>query len=329
MIPRFRSPLTLVWEITDSCNLACVHCRAACDGLRAVRRDEAVESYLLDYVAREKVFVVNISGGEPLLHPDLAGIVARLTADGVHVGVSTNGFLWPRNSERLIAAGLRYVQISLDGPPEVHNRIRRNPQAYDAAIAGLRDARRHGIRTQMNTVLSRLSAPHLDWIYALASELEVQLHVRRFIPVGTGKVNRELIPGPEEHLALIRRLVELQSRGAVQMDIEEPLTARLLPAGERPQMGCGAGTTQIGIAMNGDIFPCIFFRHPIGNVLREGLDAAWPGDPLLESIRDRDTAACSNCHLAAACGGCRACAPTPFADDPLCPRVTALAGDRE
>lgn len=324
MIPRFRSPFTLVWEITDSCNLACLHCRSACDGIKSVRRNRLVEARVLDYVVRERVFVVNLSGGEPLLHPDILDLTSHLSGRGVQVGVSTNGFLWSRLGEGLVQAGLEYVQVSLDGPESVHNRIRGNRHAFTVALSALESARRMGIRAQMNTVLSALVVPHLEEMYELARDLGVALHVRRFIPTGTGERNQQLIPGPEEHMKLLQRLVGLWRRGEVNMDIEAPLAALVLRPDERPAMGCGAGTTQIGISMDGDVYPCIFLRAALGNLLKRDLDDIWRGSRLLQNIRDRDTVACSQCSLADACGGCRACAPTPYQDDPLCPRAARL-----
>lgn len=323
MIPVFKAPFVVVWEITDSCNLCCLHCRASCDGIRRVTRNKEVERFVLDYVARNHVFVVNISGGEPLVHPELVELVRDLSDSGVHVGVSTNGLLWRRLGERLVAAGLKYVQISLDGPPEVHNRIRGNRHAFDGAVAALRSARAQGIQVQMNTVLSRLVAPHLEWVYNFAQQLDVKLHVRRLIPIGSATINATILPSPEEHMALLRKLVALRERGLVEMDIEDPLAALVTPIGLRPNVGCGAGSSQIAITMDGDILPCVFFRHCVGNVLVDGLDSIWTSDSVLRSIRQRESPGCHACGLAASCGGCRACARTPYDDDPLCPAIPA------
>lgn len=319
MIHRFRAPLTMVWEITDSCNLACLHCRTTCDGPGEVRRNQDVERFVEAYVERQRVFVVNLSGGEPLLHPGVVDLVGRLTRCGAQVGLSTNGLVWSRLASELAAAGLAYVQVSIDGPEPVHRQIRGHPGAYEAAVDAVRSARALGLRAQINTVLTSVCVPHLEALYELAASLDAVWHVRRFIPTGTGLRNPELAPSPHDHARLLRRLLKLQRQGAVDMDIEDPLNVRLRPRDQRPALGCGAGSTQLGISMNGDVYPCIFFRRPIANVLRDDLDAVWCGDALLESIRTRDNPACRDCSLAASCGGCRACAGEPFGDDPLCP----------
>ena len=164
--------------------------------------------------------------------------------------------------------------------------------------------------------MSTVSIPHIDYIYALAKELNVTLHCRRFIPVGTGARNRHLILPPQDHIAILRKLLNFQKHNEVDIEIEDPIVAKLTKS--RPQIGCGAGTTQLGVSTNGDIFPCIFFREPIGNILQDNMTKLWEDSKLLKSIRNRDTINCRKCIIADSCGGCRACAPTPFSDDPMC-----------
>lgn len=320
LIRPFRAPFTVVWEVTDSCNLSCLHCRTGCEGPGPVRRNEAVEQVVERYLVREQVFVVNLSGGEPLLHDGIVDLVRRLSGHGVRVGLSTNGLLWPRLARDLVAAGLAYVQVSIDGPEPVHRRIRGAPGAYEAAVSAVRSARKLGLRTQVNTVLTTASIPHLEAMYVLVASLGADWHLRRFIPTGSGRRNSALLPDPAGHVELLRQLLAMRERGGVDIDIEDPLVTRLLPRDQRPAIGCGAGSTQLGISMDGDIYPCIFFRTPVGNVLRHDLDAIWRTDALLASMRTRDTPACRGCALAASCGGCRACAPDAFGDDPLCAR---------
>lgn len=314
----FRSPFCVVWEITDSCNLSCVHCRASCENSQKIRRNRVVEELVLDYVLKEKVFVVNLSGGEPLLHPEIVQITDFLTTQGVWVGISTNGLVWGKFARRLCDVGLRYIQVSVDGPANIHNHIRGNPLSYNKAIETLLSAKSLGLKTQINTVISRLTAPFLEDMYNLAEQVDASLHFRRFIPTGRGLENKKIMLAKDEHHLLIDKMIELQNRGRVDIDIEDPLIITAKPVIDKTAIGCSAGVTQIGISTSGDIYPCIFFRMAVGNITDKSFSEIWNHSEILKALRCRSIQPCSECVFSRNCGGCRACATAYDKEDPYC-----------
>jgi Fe-coproporphyrin III synthase len=100
--------------------------------------------------------VLILSGGEPLMHPDILPIAARAKAMGFYVGLSSNGTLIDRgNIDRIGELDLDYVGISLDGMRDVHDRFRRRAGAFDEALNGVRLCLESGIRVGLRFTLTR------------------------------------------------------------------------------------------------------------------------------------------------------------------------------
>ena len=145
-----RPDLTyLFWESTLRCNLKCAHCGSSCEP--TARVDElSTEQVLgiLDTIGEDfdtsRIFV-SITGGEPLLRPDLFEVVQRLTDLGMESCIVTNGtLLTPERAARLVAAGMRTVSISLDGVEAEHDAVR-GEGSFARALAGVTAAREAGI----------------------------------------------------------------------------------------------------------------------------------------------------------------------------------------
>ena len=102
------------------CNLSCAYCNEYDDVSKPVPLDEMIRR--IDHLARLGTSIITISGGEPLLHPDLDEIIARIRHHGRMAGMITNGYLlMPERIQRLNKAGLDHLQISIDNvqPDEI------------------------------------------------------------------------------------------------------------------------------------------------------------------------------------------------------------------
>ena len=133
---RLHSLPILALVVHTACNCRCVMCdiwkaNAAGRGLS----DEALAAHI-DAIRRLRVRRVMVTGGEPLLHSNLWALCDRLRAEGVAITLVTTGLLAARSAPA-IAARIDTVVISLDGPPAVHDRIRRVPGAFDKIEAGV------------------------------------------------------------------------------------------------------------------------------------------------------------------------------------------------
>jgi AdoMet-dependent heme synthase len=317
MLPTFISPFCVVWEITDTCNLNCKHCRAS--RIKGnVRRNEIVEEIVLQELIKNRVLVVNISGGEPLLHPKCIEYVKYFSDNGIFVGLSTNGILFPKYGKELKDANIGFVQFSLDGSPEIHNTLRGRKDAFEKSIIAAKYAKDLGIKTQFNTVLTSTNLKCIDYLVNIGEKYGIELHFRRFVPVGFGKENQQLIPDKDEYKEAIVKLLRLQNEKELQILIEEPLISLWSKGENTPQIGCGAGITQLGIDTDGNTYPCIFYRTSVGNILESKLSDIWNNSELLNTLRSRNYGECKACKLKDSCGACNACTPNLLGNDIFC-----------
>jgi len=138
----------VAWEVTRSCNLACAHCRASsvC-GPYEGELDTAACLRLLDEIAAFSSPVIILTGGEPLLRPDIWEIAAYGDRKGLRMVMATNGTMVTEDiAKKMLAAGIRRVSVSIDGPDaESHDRFRRVTGAFAGALAGIEAMQRAGV----------------------------------------------------------------------------------------------------------------------------------------------------------------------------------------
>jgi len=132
----------VIWNLVRRCNLTCKHCysiSADKDFPGELGTDEVFA--VMDDLKRFRVPVLILSGGEPLLRPDIYAIAQRAKDMGFYVGLSSNGTLIDEhNIERIAAIGFDYVGVSLDGIAATHDRFRRMDGAFEASLRGIRSA---------------------------------------------------------------------------------------------------------------------------------------------------------------------------------------------
>ena len=145
---ELTAPLYVAWQITNECNLACLHCIEE-SGPGKAYKDELTteEAYtIIDQLVKAEVPYVSFSGGEPMVRPDFFGMVERITTGGVGLKIETNGhYLTPENCKKLKDLGVKAVQVSLDGAtPASFNKMRVHGR-YDKALEGIKNLRDAGV----------------------------------------------------------------------------------------------------------------------------------------------------------------------------------------
>jgi len=147
------APLYVAWQITNECNLACLHCIEESGPGKAFRdelsREEALR--IIDDLMDHEVPYLSLSGGEPMLHPHFFEMVERVTARGCQLKIETNGhFLTPEASRRLKAREVKAVQVSLDGASSAtFGRMRVRGQ-FDRTLEGIRNLVAAGVPVEIN-----------------------------------------------------------------------------------------------------------------------------------------------------------------------------------
>ncbi|MDA8164972.1 MAG: radical SAM protein [Desulfobacteraceae bacterium] len=321
------------WHLTERCNLRCRHCYQT-----GRRQDELATAEALAFIdeAAETVAAwsglyglqfassFSITGGEPLLRPDLFELLAAMRARGFGVNLLSNGTLIDRGkAERLRELGVGAVQVSLEGPPAVNDAVR-GAGSFEAAVRGVKHLAAAGLAVTLNMTLSRLNAGAFEEMPGLAASLGARrLGFARLVPAGRGRglLGDALTPGELERL--YRRIAALPEQG-VELVCGDPLFARFREEttaedqGDIPVAGCAAGLSGFTVVPNGTVMPCRRLPIPIGSIKEDSIRELWASAPLLERLRDRGRyqGACGDCPRWALCRGCRAVAYA-FAGDPL------------
>jgi radical SAM protein with 4Fe4S-binding SPASM domain len=258
---------------------------------------------------------LSITGGEPLLRPDLPLIIDASVQKGFEVYILSNGTLISGEMAKTFAAlGTKGVQVSIEGPEKIHDSIR-GTGSFRSAINGVRNLLEAGIIVTLNATLSRLNAGFFMDMVGLASSLGVHmLGFSRLVPSGRGAglIDKMLDIGEVKNLY---EKIHSISAGPLKIVSGDPLFGQMDCPGDTVTGavmtgGCAAGLSGFTILADGTITPCRRLPVPIGNIRRDSLREIWATSPVLEQLRDRTgyKGKCGTCPRWASCRGCRAIA---------------------
>ena len=190
-----RSPPgpVVIWNLVRRCNLTCKHCysiSADRDFPNELSTDQVFK--VMQDLKRFKVPVLILSGGEPLLRPDIFDIAHRAKAMGFYTALSTNGTLIDEsNIDSIAAVGFDYLGISIDGIQQTHDRFRRMEGAFDASIQGLRLCRDRNIKVGLRFTMTRDNADELPQLLDLMDREAVdKFYFSHLNYAGRGNKNR-------------------------------------------------------------------------------------------------------------------------------------------
>jgi MoaA/NifB/PqqE/SkfB family radical SAM enzyme len=193
-------PVHVVWEITLACNLKCQHCGSRAGRPRADELTTAEALDLVDQLAALGTREMTLIGGEAYLRRDWIDIVRRCRDHGMRTAIQTGARnLTDARLDQAVAAGLQGLGVSIDGLPELHDRVRGVPGSYDQAISALRRAKARGLDVSVNTQIGPETPAHLpelmDRIIAAgATHWQIQLTVA----MGNAVDNPDLLLQPAD-----------------------------------------------------------------------------------------------------------------------------------
>jgi len=257
-----------------------------------------------------------VTGGEPFLRSDFSAILSALSQRGFDTYILTNGTLISRKRARELAdLGVRGVQISLEGPEQIHDSIR-GTGSFAASMNGIHNIVNSGIELTLNTTLSEINAPYFMDMINLSSALGAQkLGFSRLVPSGGGKqlINRMLSRTVVEDL--YRKIFSLNT-GDLKIVTGDPVASQYRSPEQAaygssdPSGGCAAGVSGLTILPDGTVTPCRRLPIPIGNVRTDSLREIWASSDVLNSLRNKALyqGKCGDCSRWASCRGCRAIA---------------------
>lgn len=338
---RTRKPI-VVWNITRTCNLRCIHCYADSHPQQYPGELTKEQCFaVVDDLAAYGANALLLSGGEPLLHPHLAEILERATQKGLKVTISTNGTrITPEWAARFKEWGVAYVGISLDGIGGVHDRFRGVEGAFKAAIHGFHCCEEVGQKTGLRLTLTRNNVQSMQDILGFIEQENIpRVCFYHLVPSGRGVDVAAL--RPEEARAAMDMLIERADAWHAAGSKRELLTVtqpadgiyillRQLregsPLAEQTYRllswnGGGANSSGRGIAnidTQGRIHPDQFWQSvTLGNVKETPFSEVWqassaPSAAQLQELRGSDdplvrqkklSGRCATCRHFALCGG--------------------------
>jgi len=328
--PGNGPPLRLLfWELTDRCNLRCVHCRASAHPEASPDELTTAECFgIVDQIAALGRPIVVLTGGEPLYRPDLLEIARRAVAAELPVALATNATLvGPDLADQIVAAGIERVAISFDGAgPETHDAFRGVPGSFSQALRGLRLLRERGMPLQINCTITQHNVAELEAIYALAVQEQVAaLHFFLLVPVGCGaQIAEEKQLEAAQYEDVLNWLCARSREAPMQMratcaphyyrivrqraTAEGTTVTRETHGMAAMTKGCLAGTGVCFLSHRGDVQPCGYLPVVAGNVRETSLARIWASAPLFAALRDdaRLSGKCGVCEYRRVCMGCRA-----------------------
>jgi len=333
----------IAWELTRSCNLNCLHCRAAAE--RGPYEGELTTRECLRFIDEVAAFsrpVLILTGGEPLLREDVFEIATYGTRKGLRVVMAVNGtLLSAEKAHAAKQAGIQRVSISLDGATaEAHDLFRGVTGAFAGAMEGISYLKEAGLAFQINTTVTKRNLGEIEDILQLAIEQGAAAH-HFFLLVPTGR-GRELAHEgvtPEEYERTLVWFAEQEDKVPLQLKATcAPQYYRIIHQQGKAKnkekkgdglhtftRGCLGGISFCFVSHRGDTQPCGYLEVSGGNIRERSFQEIWEKAEAFRHLRNVKAlkGKCGHCEYRLVCGGCRARAFSLhgdyLAEEPLCP----------
>ena len=295
-------PLSAHLDLTYRCNERCVHCYLDHDDHGELTREEVFK--VLRELACAGTLILTLSGGEPFLRTDFFEILEYARALTFSVKIKTNGLLiGPAEAARLHEFGVQQVQISIySHKAQVHDGITKVRGSLARSIAAIRRLRSYGLSVTMATPLMSQNFADYPGVRALAAELSVPVTID---PTITPKIDGET--EVLKHRISAEQVQSVFRDPALVGDVQKFSECAPVDQDDLMSYPCSAGHTFCYISPYGDVYPCVQFPVPCGNVRRQSLQAIWSSSPEMQrvrSIRIGDLHTCSSCANAGGCSRC-------------------------
>jgi heme d1 biosynthesis radical SAM protein NirJ len=343
----------VIWNLIRRCNLTCQHCysiSADKDFPGELNTDEVFT--VMDDLKAFHVPVLILSGGEPLLRPDIFDISRRAKTMGFYVGLSSNGTLITEDNIAAIAdIGFDYVGVSLDGIEATHDKFRRKQGAFKESLHGIKLCRDAGIKVGVRFTLTQDNAHDLPKLLQLAEDEGIdKFYLSHLNYAGRGNINRkhdavmettrnamdllfdtcwnDIQQGPHREFVTgnndadgVYLLLWVRKN---HPHLEAHIRAKLAQWG-----GNSSGVNVANIDNVGVVHPDTFWwHHPLGNVKDRPFSEIWQdtSDPLMAGLKAsprRIKGRCGDCQYFDICGGntrvrAQQLTGDPWQEDPAC-----------
>lgn len=292
-------PLSVQFDLTYRCNERCVHCYLDHDDHGELTTAEV--KGILDQLAAAGTFFLTLSGGELLVRSDFFELLEHAASRRFDIKLKSNGLLiGAPEAARIRALGVRQVQVSIySHRPSVHDAITKVAGSLERSLAAIRFLQAQGLRVLIANVLMRPNAEDYPGVQALARDLGVECTLD---PTITPKMD-----GDTSVLALRAPRAQLLRVYTDPAMLPSPSPDAGSCGEGLDEAPCSAGHTACYVSPYGDVYPCVQFPLPSGNLRRQRFDDVWWRSPELQQVRGirvRDLQTCSSCSLRSHCTRC-------------------------
>jgi heme b synthase len=334
----------VAWELTRSCNLACVHCRASAERgpfPNELTTQECLQ--VMDEIISFSKPVIILTGGEPLLRTDIFDLAKYGSSKELRMVMATNGTLFTQEIvHKLKTSGIQRISISLDGPDaKTHDAFRKVKGSFEGSLQGIEMAKKGGLEFQINTTITQVNLRLVPEILNLAVTLgAVAHHIFLLVPTGRGRELKDQEISALDYEKILHWLYEqidqvpLQLKATCAPHYHRVLRQQAKKEGKKiyPQKegldattrGCLGGISFCFISHVGQVQPCGYLELNCGNVRKKTFQEIWAQSEIFQRLRNTDgyQGKCGRCEFRKICGGCRARAYETsgdyMAEEPYC-----------
>lgn len=329
-------PHVVAWNLTRRCNLECAHCY-----ISAGPEESAASELTADEFRRiaQEILDLNpsplfiLSGGEPLLRPDLFELARFASVRGATVVVGTNGtLLTDQRIQELQGAGVTGFAVSVDSlEARRHDNFRHGDGSLAATTAALERLRRHRLDYLIQSTVTRKTRHELGALVRWAARQGAVCFNAYFL-VATGRGARLSDLTPDQYEAALAQLVDLHREYLGRMMVRAKCAPHFMRqvhqrTPDSPvlnyQTRCPCGTQYCRITPDGKLTPCPYLPAVAGDLRRQPFAEVWLRSELFQDLRGgKLSGRCGRCEYRELCGGCRArafaVAGDYLAEDPSC-----------
>ncbi len=324
MAKKAESPFLVALNLTKRCNLSCEHCYLDAEILKNGSTDELstreVKKAIDEIASVGPECMIVLTGGEPLLRPDIEELARHASDLGLMVVVGSNGLTLTRKRVKsLQAAGVAGIGLSVDSlNPDIHDNFRGRKGAWLKTMIAIDNCKAEGLAFQIHFSVTDHTAHEVDDMIEFAKSCGA-LVLNVFFLVCTGRGEKYTDITIDNYDKVLKRVVEAAhdekqlmvrakcaphfKRLALDLDPDWPITmAHGYEAG-----GCIAGTRYARITPEGDVTPCPFMENSGGSVKQQSFADIWNDAEVFNELRNlKLEGRCGLCEFQKLCGGCRA-----------------------
>jgi len=350
---RKPSGPVVIWNLIRRCNLTCKHCYTTSADIDFPGELSTPEIYtVMDDLKQFKVPVLILSGGEPLLHPDIFDISRHAKEMGFYLALSSNGTLITEQNIKPIAEiNYQYVGVSLDGIGQTHDKFRQKQGSFADSVKGIGLCRDHGIKAGIRYTLTKDNVDDFPAMLQLMDDENIDKFYLSHLNYG-GRGNKNRKSDAEFKMTrdvmdqLFEQCLQWEKQGAEREIVtgnndadavyflhwvkkNYPERAEHIEAKLQQWGGNSSGVNVANIDNLGNVHPDTFWwNHNLGNVKDRDFSEIWQdlSDPLMAGLKQNPRplqGRCGDCHYQAICNGntrvrAQQIFDNPWAEDPGC-----------